>query len=244
VRPFTPPRPRVERGDCWVRLLRLDASTLEDIEAAFLERNPNSFNIQVNPFTGLVESAAYARPPGNIPPNAPSDPGNLEKRIEPLLRNAELIGMKTSDVRRLVWFDDAPGHEMLFASLRLEHTAFSSIRTAEIGWYVQVALDGDRVSSFTVERRGPPFDFCTQPAFAVERVRSSSAIQERLESVRPSGMGEPELDIYARTDRQRPGAVPSSKTWLLAWRVRVNADVVVLDASTGEYLADIPPLVF
>jgi hypothetical protein len=246
--PFKAPKLRVESGPCWLRLLRLDASVIEDTRAEFIARNP-TWEVgedDIDPFTGLVQRARRKRGDSEIGPTSTlTDAEYKRRRAEPLLHNADLLGLRKRDIASIEW----PPGGFRGSAIDLSGTAaYGRLRGSselEFGWTVHVNFQRDGVvSSILALQRQAPIAICTTPAFSAERAQAAAAAREdndpktsaSLRAIEPDRSRTPELAIETYTDGNKSDRTAASRTWRLVWRVRSSATFLFFDATSGELL--------
>jgi hypothetical protein len=250
MRPFAAPRVRVEGGTCWVRARRLDAGVLERTRLAFVERNPDWTDVKVNPFTGLVEGANHWRHDTEIGPTSELSAADFaERRLEPLLRNADLIGTTEAQLRTLEWSDGSfrgstvnRGGSAPHAFLHLTNTAAGELPHARVGFRIMVTFQRDGVVvSFDARREGPIAELCTTPSVAAEHVRSLPEVLEASATDAARSSSEPLLGIDERTE-PGPALSAATRTWSLVWFFQAGRERFVVDAMTGKLIRSEPTI--
>lgn len=256
---WKPPELRVERGKCWVRLFRLPDSEIEGTLAAFRARNPGweIDRLHVDPYTGYVTQANRFRRSNEIGPPAELPQQEYERRrLEPLIHNADLIGMTPEQIAALQWKPGGfRGHSSDFggstarANIDVALPEFSGFPGFQGRWLITVRFQRDgMVSGFSVRRSFPPLPLCTKPRITAEQARRARGITDasahpgRLGcfapgfTVKPHEIEEARLTIDYYLEDCEPTTRARSVTWRLVWAVDVKQGLwtFLVDAVSGE----------
>ena len=244
-----------ESGKCWVKLRRLTDAQLEGARREFLARNPGwePHQVDVNQYTGAVEAGSYSRK--SVGPVAELSDQLFElRRLAPLRRNADLIGLKPADLERLVWepgqfwgSTQNAGGSVAIAHIACDKPGAEALDGKRDCWEVMVHFQRDGVVClFTARRTAPPAELCVEASITKEQARRSrgivdaSAQPKRLGAYLPSmtatteEIGDAKLSVAREYEGESSNW--TSMTWRLVWLVNVKHDMYsfVVDANTGK----------
>jgi hypothetical protein len=249
----------VQREECWLRLLRLPDTEIGRTLAAFRARNPGwTINsLHVDPYTGQVTQANRFRRSSEIGPTAELSQKEFERRrLQPLIHNADFIGITRRQIAALQWkpggFWGSPsnfGGAAPRATLSLDLPAFRGLPGFKGSLFVIVRFQRDGVvSGFSVRRSFPPLSFCSKPKISAEQARRARGITDasaqpgRLGcfapgfTVAPHEIGDARLTMDYYLEDCQPTTRAKSVTWRLVWAVDVKGGrwTFLVDAVSGE----------